>query len=81
VDQASVGRWKQLSRDTVARLAAICNPTLQLCGYDPVAVDSDDRSADDARRRYEIGLLLQGMKKTPGSTPAATPRRGKTPTT
>jgi len=81
VDQASIGRWKQLSRDTVNRLATICNPTLQLCGFEPVAVDAGTRSADDTRRRYEVGLLLQGLARTPGSAPAAAPRRGKKPTT
>ncbi len=58
----SVGRWRELSRDTVGRLGAICNPTLTLCGYAPVELDAE-RSADEARRRYEVGLLLQGLKK------------------
>lgn len=62
VDRSSVGRWKELSRDTISRLGAICNPTLTLCGYDPVQLEGE-RSADEARRRYEIGLLLQGVNK------------------
>ena len=62
VDAGSVGRWKELSRDTIGRLGAICNPTLTLCGYDPVELDTE-RSADEARRRYEVGLLLQGLKR------------------
>ncbi len=62
VDPSSVGRWKELSRDTISRLAAICNPTLTLCGYDPVELETE-RSPEEARRRYEIGLLLQGLKR------------------
>jgi len=60
----SIGRWKELSRDTIGRLGAICNPTLTLCGYAPMDLDAE-RSADEARRRYEVGLLLQGLKRNP----------------
>jgi hypothetical protein len=62
VDRSSVDRWKSLSRDTISRLGAICNPTLELCGYAPVDV-RDEREDDQTRRRYEVGLLLQGLKK------------------
>jgi protein-tyrosine sulfotransferase len=61
IDASSVGRWKALSRDTINRLAAICNPTLALCGYDSIEIQPE-RSTDEARRRLEIGLLLQGLK-------------------
>ena len=71
VDASSVGRWKELSRDTIGRLGAICNPTLTLCGYEAVEVDAE-RSADEARRRYEVGLLLQGLKKKPDGDAAPT---------
>jgi hypothetical protein len=64
VDPSSVGRWKQLSRDTISRLAAICNATLSLCGYDPVEIEAK-RSPEEARRQYEVGLLLQGLKPKP----------------
>jgi protein-tyrosine sulfotransferase len=64
VDASSVGRWRELSRDTIGRLGAICNPTLTLCGYEPDEIDAD-RGADEARRRYEVGLLLQGLKSKP----------------
>ena len=64
VDPASVGRWKGKSRDTVSRLAAICNPTLILCGYDPVKLEAEI-SPEEARRQYEIGLLLQGLTQKP----------------
>lgn len=61
VDEASVGRWKKLSSDTVARLGAICNPTLMACGYEPVAVEPE-RAPAETQRRYEVGLLVQGLK-------------------
>ena len=63
VDPSSVGRWRQLSRDTISRLGSICNPTLRESGYDPVDI-VEERSADEARRRYEVGLLLQRLKKS-----------------
>jgi protein-tyrosine sulfotransferase len=64
LDPSSVGRWKKLSRDTISRLAGICNATLKLCGYDPIEVEAD-RNPKEARRRYEVGLLLQGLKPKP----------------
>jgi hypothetical protein len=65
IDPSSVGRWKKLSRDTINRLGAICNPTLTLCGYEPVEVQTE-ASTDEVRRRLEIGLLLQRMKTRSG---------------
>ena len=70
IDWSSVDRWKKLPRDTVSRLGAICNPTLSLCGYEPIVLDSEG-SADTARRRYEVGLLLQGLKGKPDRNTAA----------
>jgi hypothetical protein len=64
IDQSSVNRWSKLSDDTVNRLGAICNPTLELCGYAPIEIKTE-RSTDEVRRRVEIGLLLQRMKKKP----------------
>jgi protein-tyrosine sulfotransferase len=61
IDDSSVGRWKKLSRDTINQLGAICNPTLELCGYEPIQLETE-RSTAEARRRLEIGLLLQGLK-------------------
>lgn len=72
VDLSSVGRWKRLSRDTISRLGDICNPTLILCGYEPVEVEAE-RATDDTRRRYEVGLLLQGLKKNSDRPGAAGP--------
>jgi hypothetical protein len=67
VDEASVGRWKKLPRDTIVRLAAICNPTLEACGYEPVVVEME--GSDETRRRHEVGVLLQGLKGKRRGTP------------
>jgi protein-tyrosine sulfotransferase len=64
IDPSSVGRWRKLSRDTINRLGAICNPALVLCGYEAIQIQ-DERSTDEVRRRLEIGLLLQKLKKKP----------------
>jgi protein-tyrosine sulfotransferase len=61
IDAVSVGRWHKLSRGTQAGLARIANPTLVDCGYEEVEVEPE-RSDDEARRRYELGLLLQAAK-------------------
>ncbi|MEO8605303.1 MAG: sulfotransferase [bacterium] len=64
IDASSVGRRRELSRDTLSRLGAICNPTLRACGYEAIAVDDDPDSAT-AKRRYQLGLQLQGLRKAP----------------
>jgi protein-tyrosine sulfotransferase len=64
VDASSVGRWKGMSPDTVSRLAAICNATLVLCGYDPVE-PGGGLTPEEGRRQHEIGLLLQRLKQKP----------------
>jgi hypothetical protein len=76
VDSASIGRWKNLSRETISRLGAICNPTLAQCGYDAIELEAP-RSRDEARRRHEVGLLLQGLTRKPGRADAAVGPRGK----
>ena len=58
----SVGRWKSLSRWTIGQLGAIANETLGECGYEPVPVEAP-RESGEARRRYELGLLLGGARK------------------
>jgi protein-tyrosine sulfotransferase len=69
IDPSSVGRWRELSRDTISRLGTICNPTLALCGYDPIEIQTE-RTTDEARRRLEIGLLLQRLNtKSDGAAP------------
>ncbi len=58
----SVGRWKSLSRWTIGQLGAIANETLVECGYEPVPVEAA-RESGEARRRYELGLLLGRARK------------------
>jgi hypothetical protein len=60
----SVGRWKSLSRWTIGRLGEIANETLAECDYEPVPVEGA-REAEEARRRYELGLLLGRARKGP----------------
>jgi LPS sulfotransferase NodH len=62
VDTASVGRWKQLSNDTKSRLGAILNPTLEAHGYEPLPV-KPIAAGEEMRHRYQMGLLLQSMKR------------------
>jgi len=63
VENTSVSRWKQLSRTTVSKLGAIVNPTLVECGYEPVPTEAAPAGDDVARRRYELGLALNAMKR------------------
>lgn len=58
VDTSSVGRWRRLSKHTASQLAPIVNPVLTQCGYE-VVEDAAPRSASEAQRRYELGLLLK----------------------
>ena len=67
IDASSVDRWKTLPGPVQHQLAQICNPTLERLGYTPVdAMAPPD--PDQARRRYEMGLLLNRAKakKTDG---------------
>ncbi len=61
VDTRSVARWKSLPRAAQVMLAEVCNPTLERLGYE--AVSTLDENDEDARRRYELGLLLGRLKK------------------
>lgn len=61
IENSSVNRWRRLPRATLQELAAIVNPTLERCGYDPLSVKFEDTDAN-ARRRYETGLKLQSLK-------------------
>ncbi len=61
IDSGSVRRWQHWPPATISALARIVNPTLEACGYEAVPVD-DAAGADEARRRYELGLMIQSMK-------------------
>lgn len=62
IDDSSTGRWRrELSPATIADLAPVVNATLVDCGYEAVAIPDKDSDAE-ARRRYELGLLLQRTK-------------------
>lgn len=62
VDTTSIGRWQNLSRATINALGRIVNDTLIRCGYEPVET-GEQRSDEEARRRYELGLMLQAAKQ------------------
>lgn len=62
IDAESVGRWRKLPRDTVGRLGAICNETLERCGYEAVDIPAEPAPAQ-SQRRHELGLLLQGGRR------------------
>ncbi len=58
---ASVERWKTLPADIVSSLAPRLNPLLVECGYAPLPVGVLPGD-EQARRRYALGLMVQGMK-------------------
>lgn len=62
IDSSSVDRWRNLPAPVQAKLAQICNPTLARLGYEAVEVDADD-DPEQARRRYEFGLMLNRIKR------------------
>lgn len=57
IDTKSSNRWRSLPPGVISRLAEICNPTLELCGYDPVRVQPPQDQAE-ARRRYKLALSV-----------------------
>ncbi|MCC2614881.1 sulfotransferase [Aestuariibacter halophilus] len=61
IEAGSVSRGDGLSARTKGDLATIMNPTLEKCGYAPIPLHQQ-HSDDDAARRYELGLLLAGLK-------------------
>jgi len=62
VDAASVERWRRLPETTRSELGAIANPTLERWGYAPVEL-AEAPGAEEARRRYELGLRLQALRR------------------
>ena len=62
MSNASVGRSAALSPTTRSELATIVNPTLSAFGYEPVEI-GETPSRDEARRRYQFGLMVGGMEQ------------------
>ena len=56
IESSSVNRWRDLSPAMIHRAAEIINPTLESLGYDPLPL-AGERDAEEARRRYELGVL------------------------
>jgi hypothetical protein len=59
----SIDRWQKLSPAVLQQLAPIANTTLQRCGYDSIQTEGPGTD-DDARRRYELGLLIQSPRNS-----------------
>ena len=59
-DTSSVGRWKNLTEDRVAQLAAIINPTMELIGYEPV-VGGRVPSREEAIPHYRASNMVIQM--------------------
>lgn len=63
IDGSSVERWRTLASSALPRLAEICNPMLVKLGYPAVEAGASDEVEDEAaRRRYELGLLVNRMR-------------------
>ncbi|MBA4147306.1 MAG: sulfotransferase [Verrucomicrobia bacterium] len=58
VDTEGVGRWRTLSEYTISMMGRICNPMLEASGYPAVPIKKE-RTAKEARRRYELGLRIR----------------------
>ena len=69
IDTESVGRWRTLSEHTISMMGRICNPVLEASGYPPVEV-KEERSVQEARRRYELGLRIGGRLRKAEPKPA-----------
>jgi hypothetical protein len=61
IEAGSVGRWRNLTASTIARLAAVANPTLAALGYEPV-VPPKAASGAAARRQYQIHAAIARMR-------------------
>lgn len=59
VDTEGVNRWRNLSKHTISMMGRVCNPMLEASGYATVAV-GPERSAKEARHRYQLGLRIRG---------------------
>lgn len=61
VEQASVGRWQELSETTVNRTAPILNPTLEDLGYPPLEITSS-KTPVEAMRRYQLSMMTKASQ-------------------
>jgi Sulfotransferase family len=68
ITSRSVGRWRSLAPDVIARLAPVVNPVLEMTGYEPVPAPRQlPRAA--ARRVLQLSLLAAKLKQpTPESS-------------
>jgi len=57
----SVGRWKSLSGNTIARLVPIVNPILEASGY-PVVTVGKTLSGPEAMRLYELSMMFKSRQ-------------------
>ena len=62
IDDTSIGRWRTLPTAVLPALAEICNPTLVKLGYAAVEPGAESDDDEAARRRYELGLLVNRMR-------------------
>ena len=67
IEQSSVNRWSSLSPAMVSCAGNVINPTLIQLGYDPLPIE-EDRDSEEARRRYELGLLSQASNPEQSAT-------------
>lgn len=65
VDAASVGRGRGIDPATYNLLAGIVNPVAEQLGYAPLR-HRDAPDDAEARRRYQLGIMLAGLKGRTG---------------
>ena len=61
INSDNTNRAKVLSDSTKSELGLIMNDLLARCGYETTEILPDDND-EDAKRRYELGLLLSSLK-------------------
>lgn len=66
VSQESRNRWKAVSPFMLNRLAEVVNPLLEKLGYERVEVSGDLGGKAEARRRYEMSLMIHAGRSRSG---------------